>query len=151
MAIGRLRRGELLALVGLLALVASLFLDWFDGRGFSALGRPWEDLVVLFALAIVVVLALAQRAAPGRPTFGAVVSLVLAGTLGLLTLLATVVRTLLAAPGGLDPAAGGWLGLAGLLVALAGLWVAVADERRGAPESAFDPPPPRPVPPLRPD
>jgi hypothetical protein len=157
MHVGRLRHGELLALGGLVTLAASLFLDWFSrsggGRwGFSALGRPWEDLVVLFGLGVLVALVLAQRAGLGRPTYGAVVSLILAGTLGAITLLGTLVRTLLATPGdGLDPAIGTWVGLAGILVALVGLWVAMADERRGAPESRFDPPPPRPVPAPRPD
>lgn len=181
MHVGRLRRGELLALGGLVALVASLFLDWFSvslescaegrgetvifgaadrlrdscapgGVGFSALGRPWEDLIVLFGLGVIVALALAQRAGLGRPTYGAVVSLILVGTFGAIALLGTLVRTLLATPGdGLDPAIGTWLGLAGILIALAGLWIALGDERRDAPESRFDPPPPRPVPAPRPD
>jgi hypothetical protein len=45
--------------------------------------------------------------------------------------------------------AGGYLGLAALALIVAGAWRAIADERTGAPETAYAPPPPRPAPPER--
>jgi hypothetical protein len=40
-----------------------------------------------------------------------------------------------------------YLGLVAELVVVAGTWRALADERTDAPESAYQPPEPRPVPP----
>jgi hypothetical protein len=195
MRVGPLRRGELLVGLGLAGLVVTLFLDLFSvdpgarcdvGRGVSpeacavlvrmspavgvdggwgALGHPWLEFVALLGLGLVVVLALAVRAArPGRPTYGAVVAGILALAGAALVLLLTAIRVLLARPDatltgiadspsvpvGTGVAFGGWLLLASILVALAGLWVAMADDRTAAPESAYAPPQPRPVPPLRP-
>ena len=42
-----------------------------------------------------------------------------------------------------------YLGLAALALLVGGAWRAIADERTGAPESAYTPPPPRPAPPER--
>lgn len=130
--------------------------------GWGALGRPWADFLVVVVVVVVVMLAMTLRAGPGRPTYGAVVSLVVAGFVTFLVMLLTAIRVLLARPGielpgaaehlGLDEAVrigigpGGWIGLASLLVILIGLWVAIADDRTDAPDSAFDPPAPRPVP-----
>ena len=44
---------------------------------------------------------------------------------------------------------GAWLGLAGAAAIVVGAWWALADERTGAPESAYEPPPARPAPPER--
>jgi hypothetical protein len=200
MILGRLRRGELLVLLGLIGLVVALGRDWFtvafgggrriaeyvgteaggaprgDGVAFTSarpavyvddgslgwrvLGHPWWELVGLFGIALVVVLVLALRAGPGKPTYGAVVALILAIPLGALVLVTTLVRTLLLGPGidgvpsdvvGLDPASGAWIGLASIAVALVGLWVAMADARTDAPASTYVPQAGRPVPPLRPD
>jgi hypothetical protein len=206
MILGRLRRGELLVLLGLIGLVVAVGRDWFtvafgssrsiarfagaqaggttgggapraddlefgadqsligadvDGSlGWRLLGHPWWELLALFGVVLIVVLVLALRAGPGKPTYGAVVSLVLAIPLGALVLLTTLVRTLLLGPGidgvpsdvvALDPAAGAWIGLASILVALVGLWVAMADARTDAPASTYVPQAGRPVPPLRPD
>ena len=183
MRLGPWRRGELLVLVGLVGLLATLFLDWFESgdsgvsgayfgvevadggigalvdRGWGGLGHPWLELLALLALALAAVLLTALRARPGRPTYGAMVAIVLAIPLAALTLLATALRSLLFRPGidagdgtlRFDPALGTWIGLASILVALVGLWVAIGDDRTAAPESAYEPPEPRPVPPLRPD
>lgn len=185
----RLRRGEWIAVVGLVGLVVTLFLEWFTasvdlgcerpaagdgtasswcpvvsgdlfGTGWSALGRPWMDVVILAVALVVLALLMTLRSGPGRPTYGAVVSLVVAGFVTFLVTLLTAIRVLLARPGidlprieshlGVDVSTGigpgGWVGLASLLIVLIGLWVAVADDRTDAPDSAFDPPVPRPVP-----
>lgn len=183
MRLGPWRRGELLVLLGLVGLVATLFLEWFGfgdivelprnddgvdsgmgivgsaGQGWGTLGHPWLELLALFGLALVAVLVTALRARPGRPTYGAMVAIVLAIPLGVLTLFTTALRALAFRPTidlrpgtlHLDPAVGTWIGLAAILVALVGVWVAMADDRTAAPESAEEPPAPRPVPALRPD
>lgn len=186
----RLRSGEWIAVGGLVGLAVSLFLSWFTatvdvrcelpanavdvrdggwcpivsddllGTGWGALGRPWMDILILAVVLVVLALAMTLRAGPGRPTYGAVVSLVVAGAVTLPVTLLTAIRVLLARPGielprtdgdfGVDVSTGigpgGWVGLASLLIVLIGLWVAVADDRTDAPDSAFDPPVPRPVP-----
>lgn len=186
--IRRLRRGEWIAVGGLVGLAVSLFLVWFnrtldmvcavpnaDGQtteqacpdftlssfdaGWGALGRPWMDLLIVLVIVVVVALAMTLRAGPGRPTYGAVVSLIAAGFVTALVTVLTAIRVLLARPSGgtfmsedvrLDVAVGigpgGWIGLASLVILWIGLWVAVADDRTDAPDSAFDPPAPRPVP-----
>lgn len=186
----RLRSGEWIAVGGLVGLAVSLFLNWFTasidlrcevpetaadggasswcpvvggdlfGAGWSALGRPWMDFLILAAALVVLALVMTLRAGPGRPTYGAVVSLIVAGAVTFLVTLLTAIRVLLARPSvdlprieshlGVEVSTsigpGGWVGLASLLIVLIGLWVAVADDRTDAPDSAFDPPAPRPVP-----
>jgi hypothetical protein len=178
MRVGPLRRGELLVLLGLIGLLVTLFLEWFESgsgndgspanagvstvrvdAGWGALGHPWLELPALLVVALVAVLVTAARARPGRPTYGALVALVLSIPLAALVLLSTLLRTLLFRPGlplgeetvRLDPALGSSVGLASILVALVGLWVALGDDRTSAPESAYEPPASRPVPALRPD
>jgi hypothetical protein len=178
MRVGPWRRGELLVFLGLVVLLATLFLDWFESGtrstgspayagvfrarvdpGWGALGHPWLELLVLFALALAAVLITAARARPGRPTYGAMVAIVLTIPLGALVLFTTLLRGLVFRPGvrvgdemhRIDTAGGLWIGLASILVALVGLWVALGDDRTAAPESAYEQPPARPIPPLRPD
>jgi hypothetical protein len=204
MSLRRIRRGEALVLLGLLGLVVSLFLSWFDldldlaGHtlqgsqpggdsgtsfvvsgdtpvGWDVLGHPWLEFLVIAGAAWIAVVLLALRAGRARPTYGAVVSVVVAIPLTALILLLTLIRTLLASPssslrdlgvtgfGNLDrlgdpdatvlttsPAVGTWIGLASLLVALVGLWVAMADDRTSAAESVVEPPPASPIPEPRP-
>ncbi|MBF6621148.1 MAG: hypothetical protein ITG02_13075 [Patulibacter sp.] len=181
----RLRKGEWIVVGALVALVVTLFLEWFNAEveldemapesggalgsellvavetaaGWGALGRPWADFLVVAVIAVVVMLVMTLRARPGRPTYGAVVSLILAGAITALVTLLTAIRVLIARPGTIEeasenvriavstsPGPGAWIGLAALIVLLIGLWVAVADDRTDAPDSAFDPPAPRPVP-----
>lgn len=178
----RLRSGEWIAVGGLVGLAVSLFLEWFSvtldapcasgssayscaylgwvDSGWGALGRPWMDFLILAVALVLLALAMTLRAGPGRPTYGAVVSLIAAGAVTFLVTVLTAIRVLLARPGvdlprsadhaGVDVSVGigpgGWVGLASLLIVLIGLWVAIADDRTDAPDSAFDPPAPRPVP-----
>jgi hypothetical protein len=165
----RLRAGEWLAAAGAIALVAVLFLEWFEERlparvsetagrfvradpgasGWSSLG--WllvVLLVVVVALAVWLVVATAGDASVSQPVMAAV----LLSALAPLVLVALAIRVTVAQPGADDTMAvqaGGYLGLAALALVVAGAWRAIADERTGAPESAYAPPPPRPAPPER--
>ncbi len=127
--------------------------------GWGALGRPWADFLVIVVVLVVLWLVMTLRAGPGRPTYGAVVSLIVAGAVTALVTLLTVIRVVLARPSELTELTddisltlstsigpGGWIGMASLIVLLIGLWVAVADDRTDAADSVFDPPAPRPVP-----
>jgi hypothetical protein len=166
----RLRAGEWLAAAGAVILVVALFLRWFEvqtrarvtetaGRfvtagphttGWSSLG--WllvALLVVVIALAVWMVVATAGDAAVSQPVMAAV----LLSALGPLALIALAIRVAVAQPGAADelvevePFA--YLGLVALALVVAGAWRSIADERTGAPESAYTPPPPRPAPPER--
>jgi hypothetical protein len=165
----RLRAGEWLAAAGAIALVAVLFLEWFEERlparvsetagrfvradpgasGWSSLGWLMVALlVVVIALAAWLVVATTSDAPVSQPVMAAV----LLSALAPLVLVALAIRVTVAQPGADDTMAvqaGGYLGLAALALVVAGAWRAIADERTGAPESAYAPPPPRPAPPER--
>ncbi|WP_026912264.1 hypothetical protein [Patulibacter minatonensis] len=204
MNIERFRRGEWIITAGAVLLVGSLFLRWYGfdqvatvrslgERGFGLIlrgtppsgwgvvGHPWLELLALALIAAVTALVLAARTGRGTPTYGAVVSLVVAVPVAVLALLGVLLRTLLSqpslaadelgsnaligtpvTPGGgpadtantvvqLSPAIGSWVGLAAILLLVAGLWIAMADDRTDAAESAGVPSPVLDVPPLRPD
>lgn len=114
MSLRRIRRGELLLLVAVIALVVSSRFPWFgievpagrdevvrvDGRnGLAPLAAPWLELVVLAGLSWLATVALAVRAGAGRATYGAVTAGVVAFFVTLLALLATALRALVFAPG----------------------------------------------------
>jgi hypothetical protein len=170
MRLGRLRTGELIALAGAVALFVLLFLDWFGVEatagpaiqggllrgalhttGWSALG--WL-LVVLLVLAMAMAVALAVVTAGERAVAQMVAVAVLTTVIGGLAAFVLLLR-LITQPGlgiGLEnalvdvkPVA--WLGFLCVLAIPAGGWVTLADERTDAPESAYTPPPPRPLPP----
>lgn len=188
MRLGRIRRGEQLLLIALVLLLVSLSVRWFDvlvpsagsgddvrvgaGSGWSTLGHPWIELVVLTALSWAAVLVQALRTGAGRPTYGALVTTVLAVPLTALTALLTLLRALAFRPDGLDLdgsatsivgtedalfgdtalAAGGWIGLVAVLLGLVGVWLALADDRTRAAESVAQPAPPvSPIPETRPE
>lgn len=189
MSLRRLRRGELVVLAALVLLVIGLSVRWFDvlvpltgggetrvgGRsGWSTLGHPWIEFVVLGLLGWVAVLVTAARSGGGRPTYAAVVTGVWAVLGTFVVLLLTVLRSVVFPPSAesvfvgtfttilgaedrlfdtLDVAlaGGAWIGLVALLLGLVGTWMAMADDRTTAAENrAVEPPPVRDVPPLRP-
>jgi hypothetical protein len=150
--VSRLRLGEWTGGVGAVALLVLLFAPWFDplgASGWSALG--WLTIVVVL-LTIAVGGWLAVATAIGRPVAQQVAAGILAATIGTLGFVELALRVLVFQPG---PNAlvtlryGAYLGLlAALAVALGGWW-SLKDERTGARESAYAPPPPRPAPPER--
>jgi amino acid transporter len=160
MRVGRLRSGELLALAGALALPVLLSLRWFDAQGgaaplhtsgWAALG--WA-LVLLLVLAVAGAVALAGLAGTGSAQALAVAAAVVTVLLALVSWVVLALRVCV-----FQPALGAglpnhlvsvqWAGYAGLgALALLGYgaWHALGDERRDAPESAYEPPPARPAP-----
>jgi hypothetical protein len=159
--VSRLRAGEWLTVGGAAGLFVVLFLDWFEdppGRGGVASGAlartvgvsGWSGLGwfmdVLLLIVVVGGLAVAfttvKKASPAMPVGSAVLTF----ALGAVVLLALAIRVLTRS-GGLG-AAEVWA-YAGLLLAAlipAGAFLALKDERTQAPESAYTPPPARPVP-----
>jgi hypothetical protein len=154
--LSRIRAGEALTAIGAIALFVLLFLDWFSGGGVSASG--WSSLgwalvvllVIVMALAVVVLAAVVTAAKPAIAVGSAVITF----TVATVTFLIALVRVLITQPaldmglgnGAVSVQAAGYLGLLALALIAAGGWLTVADERTAAPESAYSPPPPRPLP-----
>jgi hypothetical protein len=154
--VSRIRAGEALTAVGTIGLFVLLFADWFEGggaarSGWSSLG--WALVVLLVAellVAITMVVATVARAKPAIIVGSAVITVVL----GAGTFLVALIRVLITQPdldlglgnGDVAVQLAGYLGLLALALTAAGAWVTLADERTTAPESAYTPPPARPVP-----
>jgi hypothetical protein len=168
----RIRRGELLALIGAVGLLAMMFLNWFglaESRqrqlnrqgyvydpaalhrsGWGSLGWFMDLLLVLVIVGgIGVALSAALRRSPTLPVGVAIVTWT-SGTLTFFILL----FVLLEQPGlGLslpnDAVAQklpGYIGLACTLLVPLGAWLALNDNRVDATSAAYTPPPPRPIP-----
>jgi hypothetical protein len=165
--VSRLRAGEWTAAVGAAALVATLFLPWFEvdlpgavgnlvnaalaeqgeTSGWSMLG--W--LVIVFALVAIGCGAwLVIANATARPVAQLVAASVLTATAGTVAFVVVALRVLVFQPGPNDLVGlryGAWLGLLAALALAVGGWWATKDDRTDAPESAYTPPEPRPAPP----
>jgi uncharacterized membrane protein HdeD (DUF308 family) len=145
MSLRRVRVGELLALLGAACVIVSLFEPWYEG----ALGQldAWDTFgpaVVLLMAAACAALALvlsnlAERS-PALPVSLAVWSVLL----GLIAVIAAVVRVLERPDHATSLCAGAWLALAGAVAILAGAWQSLRDERTSAYEPASPEPRPRP-------
>jgi len=130
MSLRRLRLGELLALVGATCVIVSLLEPWYRG----ALGRldAWDTFgpgVVLVMAAACAALALvlttlAERS-PALPVSLAIWTVLL----GLIAVIAAVVRVLERPEHATSLLAGAWLALAGAVVIFAGAWQSLRDER----------------------
>ena len=152
----RIRSGEALAGLGGVALFVLLFLNWFSGGGVSQSG--WSSLgwalVALLVIVLVLVVVVVGAAATGAKPAIAVGAIVITVALSAITLLVALVRVLITQPAlgrGLPNSAvsvqvAGYLGLVALALITVGCWRAMADERVDAPESAYTPPPARPLP-----
>jgi hypothetical protein len=180
-SVGRLRRGELIALVGAVGLLVVLFLKWFDldAGALTAQAEPevqrsgFDEITVslpdihqtgwatlgwfldaLLVLSIAGGLALSymtlKRATPAWPVGASILTIAVGG----IAFLVLLVRVVLAQPGlgvGLPDGAvaaelPAYLGLLFAALIPVGAWMALGDERKDAPESAYTPPPARPVP-----
>ena len=169
MSLGRLRGGEWLALVGAAGLFVALFLDWFglNPDAFQgALPRAiaeavakdgWTSLGWLLVAMLIVCIGLAvwlAVATVAGPATQAVAAGVLTTTAATITAIALLIRVVtkpglgVDAPNALiDVRGGAYLGVVAMLALAAGAWWSLRDERTDAPESAYEPPAPRPAPP----
>ena len=133
-----------------------LFGDWFEGGGVSRSGWSslgWGLIVLLVAVLGVALVMLVATVARAKPAIivGSAVSTV---GLGVVTFPVALIRVLITQPdldlglgnGDVAVQVAGYLGLLALVLTAAGAWLTLADERTDAPESAYTPPPPRPVP-----
>jgi hypothetical protein len=155
--------GEWVALIGAVGLLVTLFLHWFglaeaargngdfQQSGWAGLG--WA-LDVMLALTIAGGLATALTTALRQTPAWSVGAAVLTVSFGSLVFVVLLLRVVLFQPdlgAGLpndlvDVKTAAYLGLLFCALIPVGALHALRDERTGAPESAYTPPPPRPVP-----
>jgi drug/metabolite transporter (DMT)-like permease len=140
-----LRAGELLAAAGAVCIVASMFERWYEGPGVKL--DAWDTFgpgVVLLLAAASAAVALVLSTLAERTVAVPVAVGVWCVPLGLLALIAAVVRAFERPGHSTSASAGVWLALAGAAAVLAGAWQALRDER----PSRYDPvaPDPRPRP-----
>jgi hypothetical protein len=154
MSVRRLRAGEWAALLGAVALIVLLFLDWFSGpvtqSGWAGLGWFLDLLLVALALGGLAVAVTAMLdIAPAFPV-GACVATGAAGVI--ITIVLAVVLLLqpglgIGAPNDVvDVRLPAILGLVATALIPIGSFIALDDERADAPESAVVPPPARSAP-----
>ena len=147
MRLGRLRAGEILALIGALAVLFTLTLDWYENaeRSFDA----WDTFgpaMALILIAALAALALVVTTLTERSTAFPVAAQVWSVLFGLIGLIAAIVRMLERPDGASALCAGAWVALAGTILILAGSWQSMRDERTGVyPQARPEPrePPPR--------
>jgi uncharacterized membrane protein len=146
MKLRRIRVGEMFALLGAALVVASLFLPWYSGSTLGTLSA-WDTFggaLVLLIAAGCAGLAMVASALTERSS-ALPVSLAVWGVLvGLIGLIAAIIRVLERPDHASSLCAGPWLALAGAAAILLGAWLAVRDEHASL--YAPVPPPPRPRP-----
>jgi hypothetical protein len=146
MTLRRIRVGEMFALLGAALVIASLVLPWYGGSTLGTLSA-WDTfgpaLVLLIADACVglaVVASAVTERSPALPVSLAVWSVVV----GLIGLIAAIVRVLERPEHATSLCAGPWLALAGAASILLGAWLVMRDEHASLYALATPPPRPRP-------
>ena len=146
MSLRRLRGGELVVLAGAICLAVSLAEPWYEGP-ISGQLDAWDTfgaaivllLACLCAGLAVVVSAVGERNA-ALPVSAAVWSVLL----GLIGVIAAVVRVLERPDHSSSLCIGAWLALVGTVAILAGSWLVLDDERPASYRPAAPSPRPRP-------
>jgi hypothetical protein len=137
MSLRRLRLGELLALAGAACVIVSLLEPWYE----SSLGRldAWDTfgpgvalLMAAACAALALVFATLTERSPALPVSLEVWSVLL----GLIAVIAAVVRVLERPDHATSLCAGAWLALAGAVAIFAGAWQSLRDERTSLYEPA---------------
>ncbi len=145
MSLRRLRVGELLALAGVALVIVALTRPWYE----SPLGNltAWDTFgptIVLILAAVCAALAMVVSALTERSTALPVATAVWCVPLGLMAVIAAVVRVLERPDHATGLCAGSWLALVGAAAILVGAWLALRDERPSLYGPAAPPPRPRP-------
>jgi hypothetical protein len=146
MSLRRIRLGELLALLGATLVIVSLLLPWYGGSTLGTLSA-WDTFgarLVLLIAAACAALAVVASALTERSTALPVSAAVWSVMVGLIGLIAAVVRVLERPDHATSLCSGAWLALAGAIAIPLGAWLALRDEHT----SLYGPadPPPRPSP-----
>ena len=145
MSLKRLRLGELLALAGAICVIVSLFERWYEGpAGRLDVWNTFGPGVVLLLAAVSAALAMVVSALTERSAALPVSTAVWCVSLGLIAVIAAVVRVLERPDHASSVCIGAWLALAGAVAILAGAWQALRDERPSLYEPARPEPRPRP-------
>jgi len=145
MNLRRLRAGELLALVGAVCVIVSLFEPSYENAAgkldaWDTFGPAVALLMVAAIAALVLVLSTLTELSVALPVAAGVWSVVL----GLVAVIAAVVRVLERPDHATSLCAGAWLAMAGAAAILAGAWQSLRDERPSMYEPARGEPRPRP-------
>jgi hypothetical protein len=145
MSLRRLRSGELLAFTGALCVIFALTRPWYEasGRNLGA-WATFGPAVALLMLSAAGALALVVATITERSTALPVAAAVWGTTLGIVGVVAAVVRVLERPENATALCIGAWLGLVGAIAILAGCWQSMRDERteRYPPSDAEARPPP---------
>ncbi len=147
MSLRRLRLGELLALVGAICVIVSLWLPWYENS--SGKLSAWDTFgpaVVLLIAAAAAALGLVVSTITERSTALPVAAGVWSTLFGIIAVIAAIVRVLERPEHANMLCAGAWLALAGAILMLVGSWQSMRDERGSLYESAQPPPMPPPDP-----
>lgn len=145
MNLRRLRGGELLALAGAALVIVSLFERWYEGpTGELGAWDTFGPAVALLLAATAAALALVASTLIERSVATPVAVAVWSVLLGLIGLIAALVRVFERPQRATGVSIGAWLALAGVLAILAGAWLALRDERPSRYEPANPEPRPRP-------
>lgn len=130
MRLGRLRVGEILALIGALGVIFTLTLDWYENaeRSFDAFDT-FGPAVVLLLLSAVVALILVVTTVTERSTALPVAAAIWSTLFGFVAVIAAIVRLLERPQGATSLCAGAWVALAGALLIVVGSWESMRDER----------------------
>jgi hypothetical protein len=130
MSLRRLRSGELIALAGAICLIVALTLPWYEGpQGKLDAWSTFGPAVALLILAAAGAFALAFATVTERSTAIPIAAAVWSTLLGIIAVIAVLVRVLERPEHATGLCAGAWLALAGALAVLAGGWQSMRDER----------------------
>jgi hypothetical protein len=145
MSARRLRLGELLALVGAICVIVSLFVRSYaapagDLTAWNTFGPGVVLLLAAVCAALAVLISALTERSPALPVSTAVWCVLL----GFLAVIAALVRVLERPDGATAVCYGVWLALAGAIAILAGAWQVLRDERPSMYRRARPEPRPRP-------
>jgi peptidoglycan/LPS O-acetylase OafA/YrhL len=145
MSLKQFRGGELLAALGAACIVVSLCVRWYE----APVGEldAWDTFgpaIVLLLAALCAALAMVVSAVTERSTALPVSTAVWSVLLGLIAVIAAIVRVLERPDHAYSLCIGAWLALAGAVLILVGAWLALRDERPSLYTPAQPEPRPRP-------
>jgi hypothetical protein len=146
MSPGKVRFGELLALVGAACVIVALLVPYYEGPATGTL-TVWDTFgpaAALLLAATAAGLCVFATTLTERGTALPVAAAVWAVPLGLAGAISAIVRLLERPEHATAVREGAWLALAGTLAILAGAWQSIRDERRSSYAPTDPPPRPRP-------